>query len=112
MTCRELGSVVPREMSAIEPRPLDDVRIAGAPVASVPVRRYRSAHTLSTHTQFLSNGNYVTSVTNASAPQNDGRPRRISAPSTVACTPCPASSTAPTMGDLAPAACATAAATG
>ncbi len=56
---------VPREMSTIEPRPLDDVRIAGAPVASVPVRRYRSAHTVSTHTQFLSNGNYVTSVTNA-----------------------------------------------
>jgi cyclic beta-1,2-glucan synthetase len=56
---------VPREMATIEPRPLDDVRITGAAVASVPVRRYRSAHTESTHTQFLSNGNYVTSVTNA-----------------------------------------------
>src|SRR5207253_3681436 len=30
-----------------------------------PVRRYRSAHTFGPHTQFLSNGNYLTAVTNA-----------------------------------------------
>ncbi len=40
------------------------MRVA-APVASVPVRRFRSPHTTFPHTQFLSNGNYVTSVTNA-----------------------------------------------
>ncbi len=55
---------VPREVATIEPRPLDDMRVA-SPVPSVPVRRYRSPHTLVPHTQFLSNGNYVTSVTHA-----------------------------------------------
>ena len=40
------------------------MRVA-APVAPIPVRRYRSPHTTFPHTQFLSNGNYVTSVTNA-----------------------------------------------
>jgi cyclic beta-1,2-glucan synthetase len=55
---------VPRHVGAIEPRPLDEMRVA-APVASIPVRRYRSANTMFPHTQFLSNGNYVTSVTNA-----------------------------------------------
>ncbi len=55
---------VPRDVDAIEPRPLDEMRVA-APAASIPVRRYRSPHTLFPHTQFLSNGHYVTSVTNA-----------------------------------------------
>jgi cyclic beta-1,2-glucan synthetase len=53
-----------RYAPTIEPRPLDEMRVA-APVATMPVRRFRSAHTASPHTQFLSNGNYVTSVTNA-----------------------------------------------
>ena len=55
---------VPRAIATIEPRPLDEMRVA-APAPSNPVRRYRSAHTVSPHTQFLSNGNYVTSITNA-----------------------------------------------
>jgi len=55
---------VPRNVGTTEPRPLDEMRVA-SPVATVPVRRYRSAHTMFPHTQFLSNGNYVTSVTNA-----------------------------------------------
>jgi cyclic beta-1,2-glucan synthetase len=55
---------VPRDVATIEPRPLDEMRVA-APLASTPVRRYRSPHTTFPHTQFLSNGNYVTSVTNA-----------------------------------------------
>jgi len=55
---------VPRQTATIEPRPLDEMRVA-APAAGVPVRRYRSPHTVFPHTQFLSNGNYVTSVTNA-----------------------------------------------
>ena len=56
----------------------------------VPVRRYRTPHTPFPHTQFLSNGNYVTSVTNAGggsqrlaraagdalAPRRDPRPGR------------------------------------
>ena len=55
---------VPRNAAPIEPRPLDEMRVA-APAASSPVRRYRSPHTPFPHTQFLSNGRYVTSVTNA-----------------------------------------------
>jgi cyclic beta-1,2-glucan synthetase len=55
---------VPRQTATIEPRPLDEMRVA-APAPAVPVRRYRSPHTAFPHTQFLSNGNYVTSVTNA-----------------------------------------------
>jgi cyclic beta-1,2-glucan synthetase len=55
---------VPRNVAAIEPRPLDEMRVT-APLASIPVRRYRSPHTMFPHTQFLSNGDYVTSVTNA-----------------------------------------------
>ena len=55
---------VPRDMATIEPRPLDEMR-AAAPIVSIAVRRYRSPHTTFPHTQFLSNGNYVASITNA-----------------------------------------------
>ncbi len=55
---------VPRDVAPIEPRPLDEMRVA-APARSSPVRRFRTPHTMSPHTQFLSNGTYVTSVTNA-----------------------------------------------
>ena len=41
----------------------DEVRIPASTTA-VPVRRYRSPHTLAPHAQFLSNGTYVTAVTN------------------------------------------------
>jgi cyclic beta-1,2-glucan synthetase len=54
---------VPRNVATIEPRPTE-TRVL-APVASIPKRLFRSPHTLSPHTQFLSNGHYVTSVTNA-----------------------------------------------
>ncbi|HVD93074.1 MAG TPA: glucoamylase family protein [Vicinamibacterales bacterium] len=54
----------PRDAKTIEPRPLDETR-ASAPAAASPVRRYRSPHTSFPHAQFLSNGNYVTSITNA-----------------------------------------------
>jgi cyclic beta-1,2-glucan synthetase len=55
---------VPRQSPSVDPRPLDEMR-AAAPPPPVPVRRYRTAHTAVPHTQFLSNGNYVTAVTNA-----------------------------------------------
>ncbi len=42
-------------MPTIEPRPLDEMRAAGA-CRSAPVRRYRSPHTTFPHAQFLSNG--------------------------------------------------------
>ena len=54
---------VPRGVGAIEPRPLEPVRVTAVAV-SLPVRRFRTADTAFPHTQFLSNGNYVTSVTN------------------------------------------------
>ena len=55
---------VPRRAPTIEPRPLDETR-AAAPQPAVPVRRYRTPHTVFPHAQFLSNGTYVTVVTNA-----------------------------------------------
>jgi cyclic beta-1,2-glucan synthetase len=55
---------VPREAAAIEPRPDTEMAVAGAGLAA-PARTFRSAHTLLPHTQFLSNGRYVTFVTNA-----------------------------------------------
>ncbi|HVQ16326.1 MAG TPA: glucoamylase family protein, partial [Vicinamibacterales bacterium] len=55
---------VPRRTPTIQPRPLDEMRVV-APAPSMPVRRYRSPHTAFPHAQFLSNGNYVTVVTNA-----------------------------------------------
>ena len=55
---------VPRDIATIEPRPLDEARVAPS-VPPAPVRRFRSPHTTFPHTQFLSNGNYVTSITNA-----------------------------------------------
>jgi cyclic beta-1,2-glucan synthetase len=55
---------VPRQSASIDPRPLDEMRVA-APPSAIVARRYRSAHTIAPHTQFLSNGNYVTAVTNA-----------------------------------------------
>jgi cyclic beta-1,2-glucan synthetase len=55
---------VPRHTATIQPRPLDEIRVV-APAPATPLRRYRSAHTAFPHAQFLSNGNYVTIVTNA-----------------------------------------------
>ena len=55
---------VPRHSATIQPRPIDDIRVVAPPPAT-PVRRYRSPHTAFPHAQFLSNGNYVTIVTNA-----------------------------------------------
>jgi cyclic beta-1,2-glucan synthetase len=55
---------VPRRVPTIEPRPLDEMRVIAAPPA-VTMRQYRSPHTVFPHAQFLSNGNYMTVVTNA-----------------------------------------------
>lgn len=55
---------VPRATPTVEPRPLDEVRVATT-IAATPVRRFRSAHTVFPHVQYLSNGNYVVGVTNA-----------------------------------------------
>ena len=55
---------VPRHTPTIQPRPLDEMRVV-APPPAMPMRRFRSPHTVFPHAQFLSNGNYVTIVTNA-----------------------------------------------
>src|SRR6185503_17809198 len=55
---------VPREAILSEPRPAESATAA----PSLPVfasRRFRSPHTTSIHTHFLSNGRYTTAVTNA-----------------------------------------------
>jgi len=55
---------VPRHTATIEPRPLDEMRVI-APLPALPARRFRSPHTEVPHAQFLSNGNFVSVVTNA-----------------------------------------------
>jgi cyclic beta-1,2-glucan glucanotransferase len=55
---------VPRHTPTMQPRPLDEMRVVAAPPA-VTMRQYRSPHTVFPHAQFLSNGNYMTVVTNA-----------------------------------------------
>ncbi len=55
---------VPRHAPTIQPRPLDEMRVVASPPA-ITMRQFRSAHTVFPHAQFLSNGNYVTVVTNA-----------------------------------------------
>ncbi len=55
---------VPQYAAAAPPRPAEQTRALWAP-PSIPVRRYRTPHTATPHAQFLSNGSYVTVVTNA-----------------------------------------------
>jgi cyclic beta-1,2-glucan synthetase len=53
---------VPREAILSEPRPAEGA--AAAPAIPVfPARRFRSPHTASVHTQFLSNGRYTAALT-------------------------------------------------
>ncbi len=54
---------VPREAIVSEPRPAEGATLP----SSIPVfasRRFKSPHTTSTHTQFLSNGRYTAALTN------------------------------------------------
>jgi cyclic beta-1,2-glucan synthetase len=55
---------VPRDVATIVPRPHEEARPI-VPIVSIPVRLFRTAQTAAPHTQFLSNGHYVTAVTNA-----------------------------------------------
>ena len=50
---------VPRDAAPIEPRPDDEMRVAGAGLAGAASRRFRTPHTVVPHTQFLSNGRYI-----------------------------------------------------
>ena len=53
----------PREVPAPRHAPADDVQVTAPP--PLPVRRYRTPHTVFPHTQTLSNGRLVSVVTNA-----------------------------------------------
>ncbi|HEV8632219.1 MAG TPA: glucoamylase family protein, partial [Thermoanaerobaculia bacterium] len=55
---------VPRHAPITQPRPVEETRVS-PPAPSAAVRRFRSAHTLVPHAQFLGNGNYTAVVTNA-----------------------------------------------
>jgi cyclic beta-1,2-glucan synthetase len=55
---------IPRQRPVTEPRPADTTFVSPQSIA-VPLRRYRTPHTIMPHTQFLSNGKYVAAVTNA-----------------------------------------------
>ena len=55
---------VPRQVAIMQPRPVEETRVAG--LAPTPAtRRFRSPHTPFPYAQFLSNGNYTAVVTNA-----------------------------------------------
>lgn len=71
-TERLLQEQRPRTPATIEPRPLDEMRVVAVPPGA-PIRRFRSPYTTFPHTQFLSNGNYVTSLTNAGGGQSTWR---------------------------------------
>ena len=53
---------VPREAILSEPRPAESAAVAVA-TPSFALRRFKSPHTTSPHTQFLSNGRYTTALT-------------------------------------------------
>lgn len=55
---------VPRQRPITEPRP-QDVMVVAPQGAGLPLRRYRTAHTVMPHTQFLSNGKYSVAITNS-----------------------------------------------
>ncbi len=55
---------VPREAILSEPRPADS-RTAASTIPVFASRRFKSAHTASPHSQFLSNGRYTARVTHA-----------------------------------------------
>jgi cyclic beta-1,2-glucan glucanotransferase len=55
---------VPREVAIMQPRPVEETRVAG-PIPAVATRRFRSPHTPLPYAQFLSNGTYTAVVTNA-----------------------------------------------
>jgi cyclic beta-1,2-glucan synthetase len=54
---------VPREAILSEPRPAEGTSLSPA-VPVLASRRFKSPHTTSSHTQFLSNGRYTTALTN------------------------------------------------
>ena len=55
---------IPRQAPVIEPRPAEETRVTLGLPPRAP-RRIRSPHTRNPHAQILSNGAYVTIVTNA-----------------------------------------------
>ena len=55
---------IPRQAAAAPPRPVELTRTPWTP-PSIPLRRFRTAHTFYPHAQFLSNGSYVAVLTNA-----------------------------------------------
>jgi cyclic beta-1,2-glucan synthetase len=67
---------IPRLIPVTQPRPLEATRVA-TPVAADNGRRFRSAATEFPHAAFLSNGNYVTVVTNAGGGSSRYRGRSI-----------------------------------
>ena len=69
---------IPRHAAPIRaPTASIEMRVAARPLVTVPVRRYRSPHTSFPHAQFLSNGHYVTSVTNAGGGASVWRGRAV-----------------------------------
>ena len=67
---------IPRRTPIIQPRPAEQTHATSKP-PTVPVRRFRSAHTRFPHAQFLSNGNYVAAITNGGGGASTCRGRAV-----------------------------------
>jgi cyclic beta-1,2-glucan synthetase len=67
---------VPRFTPTTVPRVAEEVRVPAA-VAAVPVRRFRTPHTSAPQAQFLSNGAYLTVVTNSGGGSSMCRGRAV-----------------------------------
>ena len=67
---------VPRLVPVTPPRPLEATRVA-TPMAADAVRRFRAASTQFPHAGFLSNGNYVSVITNAGGGSSSWRGRAV-----------------------------------
>ena len=71
-----LQEKAPRHAPFARPRP-DEAATRTAPVPTLALRRFRSAHTPFPHAQFLSNGNYISVVTNAGGGSSFCRGRAV-----------------------------------
>ena len=67
---------VPRRVPVTSPHPLEATRVLG-PAGTDAVRRFRSAATQFPHAAFLSNGNYLSIVTNAGGGSSSWRGRAV-----------------------------------
>ena len=67
---------IPRRVPVTQPRPLEATRVS-MPVSTDAVRRFKSVSTHFPHAAFLSNGNYVSIITNSGGGSSRWRGRQV-----------------------------------